>query len=70
MHLPQCFLMDTAMVKDHVPNGSAVWIISISINLLLTGWEPGANGSADKGLDAGRRGSLFIRCENFAIRVA
>jgi hypothetical protein len=61
--------MDVARVKDHVPNGSAVRIISISINPLLTGWEPGADGSFGKGLDAGRRGSPFIWCENLVIQV-
>ncbi len=69
VHLLQCFLTDAARVKDHVPNNSAVWIISISINPLLTGWELGTNGSVDKGLGVDRRGSPFIWCENLTIRV-
>jgi hypothetical protein len=69
MHSAPFSVADAARVKGHFLNGGAVWIVLIGINPLLIGWKPGADGSIDKGLDAGCRGSPFVWCENPAIRI-
>ncbi len=70
VHTFEGLFANTAGIQYHGSNGNAHRIVAVGLDPSAMGWKLNAYGAIDKRLNAGGKGSPFIRWEDFAIRIS